>query len=279
MLARIVPGAVALSAVALLAVGCGQSKPTTAQTASDAPKPAAGSQAEPASQAAPTDENAVTQATAQSPLGRGDDKVAPAVAAAPVEKARQIVAAPNSSSAGEPGPLPLEEPIDSGMTLPQVYLTEAHAKTCLVKVGDVFPKLDLPDLGGQPQSFGAVQGAKLTIVVFWNAKLPTALQELADLQSRFLREFGEQGVAVVGVNVRDDAKLAAEVAKQAGAEFTILSDADGAAFAKVATTKLPRTYLIDPSGKIRWFDLEYSRTTRQQLLSALRFALKTEAPK
>jgi hypothetical protein len=41
----------------------------------------------------------------------------------------------------------------------------------------------------------------------------------------------------------------------------------------VASEKLPRTYLLDASGKILWFDIEYSRTTRQQLLSAIRFSL------
>ena len=31
-------------------------------------------------------------------------------------------------------------------------------------------------------------------------------------------------------------------------------DADGRVFAKVATEKLPRVYLLDPAGKVLWFD-------------------------
>ena len=160
--------------------------------------------------------------------------------------------------------------------MPEVHFTEAHAKTNVVGVGEAFPKLDLVDVEGTPQRFGDLVGEKLTIVIFWNGQLPTALEELAGMQSRFLDEFGEQGVAVVGINVGDEPQLAGELAKQAGAEYPQLVDPDGAALAKVATARLPRTYLIDGSGQILWFDIEYSRTTRQRLLSALRFSLKDE---
>jgi hypothetical protein len=32
---------------------------------------------------------------------------------------------------------------------------------------------------------------------------------------------------------------------------------------------MPRTYLLDPTGKILWFDVEYSRSTRRDLSEAL----------
>jgi hypothetical protein len=54
----------------------------------------------------------------------------------------------------------------------------------------------------------------------------------------------------------------------------VLSDKDGAAHKQVATSKLPRSYLLDPSGKILWFDLEYSPTTRRDLAQAIRFTLE-----
>jgi hypothetical protein len=38
---------------------------------------------------------------------------------------------------------------------------------------------------------------------------------------------------------------------------------------------LPRTYLLDSSGKILWFDLEYSRSTRRELNQAIRYVLKS----
>jgi peroxiredoxin len=279
MLARKLVGGVALTAWAIVIAGCGQSAPQGAQATSDRQPPVAAAE----QRQEPIDSRDVQPASDEAPAEHIDTQVKPAVATAPAEKVAALdpdAPAPLPAGASAPlpvdfgGRLPLEEAVDSGQAMPQVVLTEDHAKTCLVRVGDAFPKLELPNLQGQPQEFGNLVGDKLTIVVFWNAMLPTAIEELSDLQSRFLAEFGGSGVAVVGVNVQDDPKLAAELAAQTGARFPQLSDRDGTAFARLATRKLPRTYLIDASGKILWFDLEYSRTTRQQLLSALRFALK-----
>jgi peroxiredoxin len=218
-----------------------------------------------------TDE--VKVASAESKVAGADERIEPAVARVPADHAvdpKQPALLPPGARA----PIPLEEPLDSGLSMPRVFLTEEHAKTCLVKVGDPFPGFELANLAGQKQPLGELQGKNLTIVVFWSGKQATARDELADLQSHFLPQFAERGVSVVGINSGDDPQLASELLKQTGATFANLSDRDGAALAKVATARLPRTYLLDATGKIVWFDVEYSRTTRQNLLSAIRFSLK-----
>ena len=50
----------------------------------------------------------------------------------------------------------------------------------------------------------------------------------------------------------------------------MLLDSEGEALAKVATRRLPRTYLLDKKGKILWFDMEYSASTRRDLRDAIR---------
>jgi hypothetical protein len=49
----------------------------------------------------------------------------------------------------------------------------------------------------------------------------------------------------------------------------MLLDAEGKALDAVATEKLPRTYLLDASGQILWFDIEYSESTRRELKNAI----------
>ena len=49
----------------------------------------------------------------------------------------------------------------------------------------------------------------------------------------------------------------------------MLVDAKGKAFAQVGSRHLPRTFVLDPSGKIVWFDIEYSLATRRELQQAL----------
>ncbi len=159
------------------------------------------------------------------------------------------------------------------LTMPRVALTQAHQQSCKVRVGDPFPDLQLADLQGRKQTFGSLLGKKLTVVAFWNGRQPTAREELADLGPRIAARFSASGVAVVGINSGDDPQLARELASQASAQFANLSDPDSSGLAQVGTGKIPRTYLLDSTGKIVWMDLEYSRTTRRDLNQAIRFML------
>jgi len=71
------------------------------------------------------------------------------------------------------------------------------------------------------------------------------------------------------------AEVVAKLAEDAGATtvLPIFLDPGGTYFAQVATEKPPRLYLLDGQGKILWFDLEYSETTRQQLGQAIQVVL------
>ena len=71
-------------------------------------------------------------------------------------------------------------------------------------------------------------------------------------------------------HVRNIKSKRQEQLQAAGVDFTNWLDADGNAFAQVGSQKLPRTYLLDPTGKILWFDIEYSLGTRRELNQALR---------
>ena len=45
---------------------------------------------------------------------------------------------------------------------------------------------------------------------------------------------------------------------------------DGAALAQIGSVALPRLYVLDPTGNIVWFDIEYSESTRRELAQTLR---------
>jgi peroxiredoxin len=158
-------------------------------------------------------------------------------------------------------------------TMPVVALSTAHAGISQIKVGDQFPNLELADLSGAAQKLSSLRGQKLTVVVFWKSAHPTSVEELADLERDTLKRFGQNGVAVVAINSGDPATVAADLAKQAQVTYPVLLDADGAALQRVATQKLPRTYLLNVQGKVVWFDLEYSATTRRDLSQAIRYSL------
>ena len=155
--------------------------------------------------------------------------------------------------------------------MPHVLLSKADEAACKVKVGDAMPAIELPKLGGTSKTkLTDLLGKKATVVVFWKGDRRMSQQQLADLGADVVEPFGKQGVAVVGVAVDESAKDAEATFKKSGATFPNLHDADGKAFAQVGSGRFPRTYVLDPSGKIVWFDIEYSLATRRELHQALR---------
>jgi peroxiredoxin len=269
------PGAIA-AALALAIAGCGQSvatkdKPVAETAASDAGDDSAAEKIAAANSTVnAADKTAVKVASAESPIQAKRDE-------ADMPKEGEPAVIPEAEApapiAEAEAPLPLDDVPTASLKMPKVLLTEEHAATCRLKVGDAFPALKLPDPAGQPQTVADLHGEKLTLVVFWNGLEPTAREELADLARYHQRRFGDEGLAIVAINSGDPPQLAGELAAEAGAKYHVLCDADGAAFQQVATGKIPRSYLLDPAGTILWFDLEYSATTRRDLAQAIRFAL------
>jgi peroxiredoxin len=268
-----------------LAVGCTQSQPSASQQAAS-PAPAAErehvdpqvrvARAEAPLERAPQAEPAPPAEQQPQPAANEAD---PSAAPAPASEA-----APSISPAGPAPPtavkafVPLGELPDDQLTMPRVSFSRAHAQLCKVQVGDQFPNVELAKLDGKSQPFAELLGPKLTVVVLWNGKKPTSLQELGDLEPEVIARFGEQGVRIVAINSGDDPQLAGELAAQAGSGFVVLCDQAGTTLEQLAPGRVPSTYLLDPSGRVLWFDIEYSASTRRELVQAIRYTLAHPVP-
>jgi len=164
-------------------------------------------------------------------------------------------------------------------TIPKVELSGELRESCLLNVGDTMPKVELADLEGKPHSLESLYGQKLTVVCFWTvgstrrAQLVSA-DALQDLMKHVAEPFAEKGVRVVGINVQDAAKAVQQEVEQTGVGYPVLMDPEGATFAKVAKDdRMPRVFLLDSTGRVLWFDVEYSRGSRRDLLLGIRVGL------
>jgi peroxiredoxin len=150
--------------------------------------------------------------------------------------------------------------------IPQVFLTAEHSAMCRVRVGDAFPKINLPQVSGGQTDLASLQGKKATVVLFWHDDpwmSATALQDIGrDLAT-------DDDVAAVGIAVKPGNTDVTAKVKESGASFPQLVDNNGKAFNQVGMTKMPRVYVLDGSGKIVWFDIEYSQSTRRELKRTL----------
>ena len=125
------------------------------------------------------------------------------------------------------------------------------------------------DLSGKSLSIRGQFGKKLTVLVLFHAggvvESMRSKELLGDLDRDILAAYGKKGVAVIAVDVRDRPEAVKSLVQEAPVGYPLLLDPEGAYFAKLATGVLPRLYVLDPAGKVLWFDLEYSTTTRHSL--------------
>jgi len=171
--------------------------------------------------------------------------------------------------------------VEQVASMPQVLMSQADEETCLVKVQDVFPAVELVDLQGQSQTLRDAAGEKLTVVFFWTmADVADARQQqraradLEDLKYDAAEAFAEHGLKVVAVNVGNTAEDVRQQLRDVDIAFPMLLDTDGAVFGQVATERMPRVYLLDAEGHVLWFDIEFSRSTRRDLTQAIQFSLR-----
>lgn len=160
---------------------------------------------------------------------------------------------------------------------PIVEMSQTHASTCLVAVGDTLPSVELPDLDGTTHKLTDLLGSRLTVAVFWDTKRAYAREQYEQLVREVVEPFGGLGVNVVAINAGDEAAAVRELASASDSSLTNLLDAERSVYQVVATQKLPRTYLLDASGKVLWMDIEYSRGTRRELENAIRYYLKLDS--
>jgi peroxiredoxin len=184
---------------------------------------------------------------------------------------------PAGSVESPDGQVPTEKPAEvkppPPPTIPKVVFDNALKATCKVWVGDKMPDGQLPDLDGNLHPINDLFGKKLTVVVFWSKGNLYALQELEDLGNDVVKPYSEKGVAVIAVDVGDPPEQVRQALKMTGATLPVLLDSSGSYFAKVATEKIPRTYVLGPDGKILWFDADYSEATCRNMLQTIRVAL------
>ena len=153
--------------------------------------------------------------------------------------------------------------------IPLVLLSEGHKRLCKVDVGDSFPQLSLPRLGGPTTALASLRGKQATVVLFWHPDRWMARMALVDMQRDVASKFPAEKVAVVGIAVRQAAGPVQTSLNEVQATFPQLLDTSGTAFAAVGSAALPRIYVLNTAGKIVWFDIEYSEGTRRELQQAL----------
>ncbi len=116
--------------------------------------------------------------------------------------------------------------------------------------GDRAPDIGLRDTNGRMVQMRALRG-KVVLVDFWASWCEPCREEMPVL-NRLQREYREQGLVVVGVNIdRDEANMT-RFLRRTPVSFRVVHDSGGQTVAeRFEPPRMPSSYLIDRRGVVR----------------------------
>jgi peroxiredoxin len=135
------------------------------------------------------------------------------------------------------------------LALPIASACQPTGRANGVRVGDVYPNFELPDLQRHRRKFAEFAGGPL-LVNFWATWCPPCRDEMAGLQVLHER-LQSSGGGVVAISVDDDINLVREFVLQTRVSFPVLLDA-GKAFASgvLALQAYPTSFLLRSDGRV-----------------------------
>jgi len=149
---------------------------------------------------------------------------------------------PTAVASGSAGVATATPPGPSGSVTASVGTTAFH-------VGEPAPDLAIPQLGGGQISLASLAG-KPVWVNFMQTTCPPCIDEFP-LMSGFAARYGDAGLVVVAVDVREDEGLVAAFVQSLNAAFPVGLDSNGTAAQAWDAVALPVHFWIDRSGVIR----------------------------
>jgi cytochrome c biogenesis protein CcmG, thiol:disulfide interchange protein DsbE len=110
------------------------------------------------------------------------------------------------------------------------------------------PKLDAPGKGSLTEYRG-----KWVLVNFWASWCEPCRDEAPELE-KFQKEHAGQNFTVVGIDTQDISDDGSKFAKEYGLSYPLLHDGNGDNGHEFGTTGVPENYLLEPNGKLAWFE-------------------------
>ena len=117
------------------------------------------------------------------------------------------------------------------------------------------------------------QRGRVVMVNFWATWCGPCRQEMPQL-NRLYEKYKSSGFVLLGVNVDDDTKKAAEVAGKLGVTFPVLLDTDKSVSKLYDLSTMPSTVIIDRDGKVRYVHRGYLTGYEENYEKQIRELLK-----
>jgi cytochrome c biogenesis protein CcmG, thiol:disulfide interchange protein DsbE len=122
-----------------------------------------------------------------------------------------------------------------------------------IAVGEKAPSPELVKLTGTGEGSLKEYRGKWVLVNFWASWCEPCRDEAPAL-SKFQAEHGGAHFTVVGIDTEDISDDGVKFAKEFELTYPLLHDGDGDNGEEFGTTGVPENYLLEPNGKLAWYN-------------------------
>jgi len=129
-------------------------------------------------------------------------------------------------------------------------LPRAQARAPL-RVGDAPPPIGVADLAGRPLRIPDNVRGKVVLLHFWASGCSSCREEMPAMESLFTR-YQKKGLAILAVNVGQPSKAVRSFAAGLKVSYPILVDPDNKAAREYEVVGVPKTFILDRNGVIRY---------------------------
>ena len=136
--------------------------------------------------------------------------------------------------------------------------------------GTIPPPFNGRTLDAEPLSMTGLRG-KVIVMNFWASWCLECRPEMPALE-RLHREFGPRGLAVIGINAREDKDAVARYARELRLTFPLVIDPTGQINAMYGVVGLPTTFIVGRDGRAVGFGVgprEWAGPRARALVEAL----------
>jgi cytochrome c biogenesis protein CcmG, thiol:disulfide interchange protein DsbE len=120
-----------------------------------------------------------------------------------------------------------------------------------LRIGDVLPTATLTGQNGESIRIPDGVRGKVAILHFWQIGCSSCKLEMPAMDDLY-KQYRRKGLEVLAINVGQKKETVRSFAAELGVSYPLLIDAEGKTAALLGVTDVPRTYVIDRRGVVRY---------------------------
>jgi len=140
---------------------------------------------------------------------------------------------------------------NAGILLLLVLLAAAHPAEAALRIGSVLPSVTFPGVNGASVNITESLKGKVVVLHFWQIGCSSCKLEMPAMDELYSK-YRRKGLEVLAVNVGQKKEVVRTFAAELRVSYPLLIDPDEKSARLFGVTDVPRTYVIDRSGVVRY---------------------------